>query len=171
MRTGRIFLLWAIRGVVAVAALITFTASSAPAQSLAEPNAWVYAFGGVGGVSDGDSAFLHAGGGGEALLIGGFGIGGELGYFAPFSEPGDGVGLLSVDPAYHFGRSNKLVPFIAGGYSLAFRGGVTSSGGNFGGGVQYWLGERAALRVEFRDHIFSSDNAHLFSFRFGLAFR
>jgi hypothetical protein len=126
-------------------------------------------FGGIGGVSRGEGAFFHVGGGGEALVVGGLGVGAELGYFAPTSQPGDGLGILSVNPSYHFKNSSRAVPFVTGGFSLAFRGG-SSGGGNFGGGVQYWFSDRAALRVEFRDHIFSSDSPHFYSVRVGLSF-
>lgn len=142
------------------------------AQGSNERRGWGYAFGGVGGASgSGSTAFFQAGGGGEGLVYKGLGLGAEVGYIAPFRSPGDGFGILSPDVSYHFSNgSSKLVPFVTGGYSLAFRRG-TSSGGNFGGGVQYWMKDRVALRVEFRDHVFSSDSPHLFQFRVGLSFR
>jgi hypothetical protein len=46
-----------------------------------------------------------------------------------------------------------------------------AGGGNVGGGAQDWFTERAALRLEFRSHVFSSDTPHLFGFRVGIAFR
>jgi hypothetical protein len=145
-----------------------------PSVALAQSNdkrGWGYLFGGVGGASNGEGAFAHVGGGGEGLLYKGFGMGAEVGYVAPISENfGDGVGLLSVNPAYHFNRSQKAQPFVTGGFSLAFRNGA-SGGGNVGGGVQYWFKEKAALRVEFRTHVFSSDSPYFHSFRVGLSFR
>ena len=146
-----------------------------PALSWAQSDskrAWGYVFGGLGGASDGEGAFAHIGGGGEGLLYKGFGLGGEIGYFAPISENfGDGIGILSVNPSGHFNRSEKLSPFVTGGFSLAFRDGAAAGGGNIGGGVQYWLKENVGLRFEFRTHIFSSDSPFLHSFRVGVSFR
>jgi outer membrane protein with beta-barrel domain len=129
-----------------------------------------YLFAAPGGASGGGGATLHFGGGGEALVYEGLGVGAELGYLAPVPALDNGIGILSTNVSYHFARANAVEPFITGGYSLAFRSGF-SSGGNFGGGVNYWFAERAALRLEFRDHIFSSDSPHLYQFRVGLSFR
>lgn len=145
------------------------------AQGSSQPRAWGYFVGGAGantgnGFSTGT---FSVAGGGEGLVAGGFGLGGEVGYLAPFEAAGDGIGILSVNPSYHFrnaSASKKLVPFVTGGFSLAFRSG-SSGGGNFGGGVQYWMKDHLGLRVEFRDHIFSSDSPHFLQFRVGLSFR
>jgi hypothetical protein len=149
--------------------LFAFLQSVTLAQS-SDKRAWGYVFGGVGGQSESNAASLHVGGGGEGLLYKGFGIGGEIGYFAPFERAGDGFGLGSVNVGYHFNPSQKVVPFVTGGYSVAFRT-RSSSGGNFGGGVNYWMKDKVGLRFEFRDHIFSSDSPHTYSFRVGLNFR
>lgn len=144
---------------------------AALAQSSSDHRGWGYAVGGVGGISGNGAsvATFQVAGGGEALIYKGFGFGAEVGYLAPFEASGDGFGILSVNPAYHFTSKSKLAPFITGGYSLAFRSG-TSSGGNFGGGVQYWMKDHLGLRFEFRDHLFSSDSPHFFQFRAGLSF-
>lgn len=142
-------------------------------QSTGEPRAWGYGFGGVGGTSGNSVATLHVGGGGEALVYKGLGLGAEVGYVAPFEAVGDGIGIFSTNVSYHFVKpqsNRKLVPFVTGGFSLAFRN-RASGGGNFGGGVQYWVRPRLGLRFEFRDHIFSSDTPHLYGFRVGLSFR
>ncbi|MFY9557232.1 MAG: outer membrane beta-barrel protein [Blastocatellia bacterium] len=143
---------------------------AALAQS-SERRGWGYVFGGAG-ASTGDFTFaaFQVGAGGEGLVHNGLGLGAEIGYLAPFRDAGNGIGIFSGDVSYHFARSSKLVPFVTGGYSAAFRRGA-SHGANFGGGVQYWMKEHVALRIEFRDHGFSSDNPHLFQFRVGLAFR
>jgi hypothetical protein len=140
-----------------------------PAAAFAQ-RGWGYVFGGVGGRSETNAVSLHVGGGGEGLLYKGFGVGGEIGYFAPFERAGDGFGLGSVNVGYHFNPSQKVVPFVSGGYSVAFRNG-SSSGGNVGGGVHFWMKDKVGLRFEFRDHIFSSDSPHFYSFRVGLNFR
>jgi len=136
---------------------------------------WGYFVGGVGATAGNGSstATFQVAGGGEGLVYKGLGFGAEVGYLAPFRGAGEGFGILSVNPAYHFrsaSSSGKVVPFVTGGFSLGFRNG-TVGGGNFGGGVQYWMKDHVALRVEFRDHIFSSDTQHFFQFRVGLSFR
>lgn len=158
-----------MRRLVSTIIFLAILPTLAHAQS-DERKGWGYLFGGAGGASESSTAFLHTGGGGEGLIYKGLGVGAEVGYFTPFSRFGDGFGILSVDVAHHFNRNEKLVPFVTGGYSLAFRGG-SSSGGNFGGGVQYWATDRVGLRFEFRDHIFSSDSPHFYSFRAGITFR
>jgi hypothetical protein len=142
------------------------------AQGTTDRKGWGYAFGGVGGASgSGSTAFFSAGGGGERLVHKGLGLGADIEYLAPFRDPGNGLGIISPDISYHFSRGSKLVPFVTGGYSLAFRSGATASGGNFGGGVQYWMKDHIGLRFEVRDHVFSSDSPHQFQFRVGLSFR
>jgi hypothetical protein len=142
------------------------------AQSAPDRRAWGYVFGGAGGnAGNGASrASFQVGAGGEGLVYKGLGLGAEIGYLAPFESASDGFGIFSVNPSYHFKTSNsKLVPFVTGGYSLAFRSG-SASGGNFGGGVQYWMKDHLGLRLEFRDHVFSSDSPHFYQFRVGLSF-
>ena len=141
-------------------------------QTASQPRGWGYGFAGVGGTSGGSVVGTgHFGGGGEFLVHKGFSLGGEIGYLSPLGDPGDGIGILSTNVGYHFVKpDHKLVPFVTGGFSLAFRNGA-SGGGNFGGGVQYWIKPRVGLRVEFRDHIFSSDSPHLYGVRVGISFR
>lgn len=153
--------------------LLILAQGAALAQGSSDRRGWGYAVGGVGGTSGNGSsnATFQVAGGGEGLFYKGLGIGAEVGYLAPFEATGDGFGIFSVNPAYHFTTSSsRLVPFVTGGYSLAFRNG-SSSGGNFGGGVQYWMKDHVGLRFEVRDHIFSSDSPHFFQFRVGLSFR
>ena len=82
-----------------------------------------YIFVAPGGATGGGSTtgMLHLGGGGEGLFYKGLGVGGELGYLAPTRSFKDGVGVFSVNGAYHFVNSEKprkLVPFVTVGYSL-----------------------------------------------------
>ena len=162
-----------MRRLITLVSFLVLVAGAAPAQTASEPRAWGYGFGAIGGTSGGSIATLHVGGGGEGLVYKGLGLGAEVGYLFPFENLGDGIGILSTDVSYHFVKpraNRKLVPFVTGGFSLAFRSGA-SGGGNFGGGVQYWLRPRLGLRFEFRDQVFSSDFAHLYGFRVGLSFR
>src|SRR5262245_36549202 len=160
-----------MRKLVAMIVFVAVTQVVALAQN--DRRGWGYAVGGAGGASGNGAsvAMFQVAGGGEGLVYRGLGLGAEVGYLAPFRAGGDGFGVFSPNVAYHFNNSSsKLVPFVTGGYSLAFRSG-TSSGGNVGGGVQYWMKDHIGLRLEFRDHIFSSDSPHFFQFRVGLSFR
>ena len=133
-----------------------------------------YAFGSVGAASgEGDSiGTLHGGGGGESVFGDAVGVGAEIGYVGPFEELRDGLGVLSVNGSYHFlsGQSRKLRPFVTGGYTLVFRDGHANLW-NIGGGVHYWLNQRVAIRVEFRDHVWSAEELHAWGARIGVAFR
>ena len=134
--------------------LIMANGAALAQTSGSDRKAWGYFVGGVGATSGNGSstATFQVAGGGEGLVYEGLGLGAEVGYLAPFRGPGDGFGILSVNPSYHFRNGS-------------------SGGGNFGGGVQYWMKDHVALRVEVRDHIFSSDTPHFFQFRVGLSFR
>lgn len=117
------------------------------------------------------ASILAVGGGGEGFLYRGLAAGADLGYVFPRHEPGCGIGLLSVNPAYHFTnreRSRKLVPFVTGGYGLGFRSGSVNLV-NYGGGLTYWLSSRAGLRFEVRDY--RDRCCSLLLFRAGIAWR
>lgn len=144
---------------------------SALAQSGDDRKGWGYVTAGGGGRTGfSDSALFHVGGGGEVTFFRGLGVGGEVGYYAETGEFGEGFGIADVNLLYAFNKSGKVSPFVTGGGSVAFKN-FAAGGGNIGGGVQYWLNDRAALRFEFRDHIFSSDSPHAYVFRVGISFR
>jgi hypothetical protein len=44
------------------------------------------------------------GGGGEVVVFKGIGVGGEIGYFSPWGNLGEGIGLFSPDKSYHRGH-------------------------------------------------------------------
>jgi hypothetical protein len=117
-------------------------------------------------------ATAHFGGGGEAFLYKGLGLGAEAGYVTPWQNFGNGVGLVSFNGSYHFNRDRKVSPFVSGGYTLGFRS-DTANLFNFGGGVNYWFRDRVGLRFEFRDHVYSepSFTAHYLGGRIGFSFR
>jgi hypothetical protein len=132
-----------------------------------------YVFFAPGGIVGSGSSVgtLHFGGGGEALVYRGIGIGAELGYLAPWRQFPEGIGLFSVDGSYHFRRNQKLSPFVTGGYSLGFRSGYGHLV-NFGAGAHYWFKDQVGLRFEFRDHVDPHYvNDHYLSGRIGLSFR
>jgi hypothetical protein len=116
-------------------------------------------------------ATLHVGGGGEALVYRGLGVGAEIGAIGALEESGGGLGLFSVNGSYHFGQKGKIVPFLTGGYSVV-GGNGTRNLANFGIGVNYWLRERIGIRLEFRDHFYlDGAGRQLRGFRIGFAFR
>ena len=156
--------------------IAVFALALVPASALAQkgemPKGWGYGFGAIG-KSSGDFGHttVHVGGGGEALFYKGLGAAGEIGYLTTGRSAADGIGVASANVVYHFVRpGQKLVPFVTGGASLLFQSGA-AGGVNVGGGIQYWMKDRVALRLEFRDHIVSSDSPHFYGFRVGLAFR
>lgn len=127
------------------------------------PGAWV---------GNGSYGVLGFGGGGEGLLKAGFGISADVGYVY-FTQGGinDGFGLFSPGALYQFQRTSKVVPFVNGGYSLAFRSDVLNMV-YFGGGVNYWMKKHLGLRFEVRDQLSPSDpRDNLLQFRVGLLFR
>jgi hypothetical protein len=149
--------------------------SYAQAPTQKERASYGYAFTGLIVASNGGEPGLQAGIGGEGIIYKGFGVGGEIGYFRQATFGSDsGIGLLSVNPSYHFmnaSKSRRLVPFVTGGFSLFFRSGAVI-GSNFGGGITYWLKDRIGVRLEVRDQIPAySGIGHFPSFRAALTFR
>lgn len=137
-----------------------------------------YGFFGVGAATCcGDSTGTwHAGGGGEAVIGDAVGIGAEIGYLNLVESGSDGLGVFSVNGAYHFfpGQpSHRVRPFVTGGYTLGFASDGHENLLNFGGGVDYWLKPKVGLRVEFRDHVWGEegDTLHFWSVRFGVTFK
>ena len=154
-----------------------------PYQALAQetasgPRFMPFTFGALGGISGGGggSTTLHFGGGLETVLWKGIGAGAEVGYLAPFPSGFTyGIGTVSLNGLYEpLKPGRRVTPFVTGGYSLAFREGHGNAI-NFGGGINYWMRDGLALRVEFRDHmpIYESavENYHLWGMRVGLTWR
>ncbi|HXJ95438.1 MAG TPA: hypothetical protein VMT20_21555 [Terriglobia bacterium] len=174
-----------MRKLILAAALLLMIPALTPAQEGDHPyRGQGYLFFGLGaGTGAPSSAFFeHVGGGGEGFLYKGLAFGGEVDYahsgkHYDFSQAWIG----SVDFSYHLGRHappGKIDPFLLGGFSVV---GPTEAGngrgapaGNFGGGANWWLGEHAALRFEFRDVVGGSTfwpYDHVLSFRVGVTFR
>jgi hypothetical protein len=159
-----------MKQLVIASSVLLLMAVTGFAQETKEDRGQGYVFLGPGVRSPRGSGVAHFGGGGEALFRG-FGVGGELGYLAPWQNFSNGIGVASANGSYHV-ASGKVSPFLTGGYSLFFRS-ATLNGFNFGGGVNYWFRENMALRFEVRDNVMSpSRNAtHFVGFRVGLTFR
>lgn len=115
---------------------------------------------------------LTVGGGGDAYVYRGLAVGADLGYLFPSGNARNGVGLLSVNPSYHFtsrSRDQKVVPFVTAGYTLGFRSG-TANFFNWGGGATYWFHRSLGIRAEIRDIRNSQESFHT-AFRIAFAFR
>jgi hypothetical protein len=138
---------------------------------------------GVGGCSIGAHDWFRTGcgvvgniaAGGEAFVYRGLAVGGEGGWGWINDHFDEGIGVVSINPAWHFrgsGPRRPLVPFVSGGYTLLVRG-AQISGFNVGGGATWWPGRHLGLRFEGRVHHFSAGplGANVFLFRFGPSFR
>ncbi len=132
-----------------------------------------YGYYGLDAVRGGDlSEAMSAGGGMDLFIWKGLAAGFDVGYLFPRRDSGDGIGLLSANPSWHFvNRDNpgKVVPFVTAGYGLAFRSGTLSMV-NYGGGATWWMLRRMGLRVEVRNYQHGSDRFNT-ALRFGVAFR
>ncbi len=99
-----------------------------------------------------------------------FDLGGELGTIHKSD-----VGILgSGNLAYHFTRPSgreQWDPFLVGGVSAARSSGVGGLYVNLGGGVNYWVTRRWALRGEFKGYPGGQDLGGFAEFRFGATFR
>ncbi len=115
-------------------------------------------------------ATMHFGGGGEAFIYKGLAAGAEVGGIWAL-RGSDLLAVFSADGSYHFSRSRKLSPFLACGYSRIWGDGSANMV-NFGGGINWWLGERKGIRLEFREHIYAeSSHRQIAEVRIGFAFR
>lgn len=146
MRTGRVLL--------AALALMLMSARGADAQVLGYGIAGPAGFSGFWG-SGSDS--MHPAAGGEALVRGIAGVGGEFGaivgsgsYLFVYSING----VLHVLPAR---GGHRVSPFITGGYTHMYNRDGGFDAWNAGGGVDVWIRKRAGLRVDFRNHVRPDD--------------
>lgn len=142
------------------------------------PRTWVYAFGGVGGLSPDDvftfwtGTTARGGMGVERLLRGGFGLLGEVEYLYRLdidSSRDPDVFLVSANPFYQWG-TGRLRPYVTGGYTALF-GSHQFFNVNVGLGVNVRLQDHVAVRVAFRNHTLSfSTPANSYGLRLGVAF-
>ena len=158
-----------MKNIMLAAGLLFLGSMAGFAQTTEEHTAQGYAFFAPGVTAPGKEGFMHTGGGGEALIKR-FGIGGELGFLAPWRYLSEGIGVGSVNGSFNL-LPGKISPFVTGGYTLFFRSG-TANGYNFGGGVHYWLTEGTGLRFEVRDNVLRDyGQQHFVGFRVGVTFR
>lgn len=142
---------------LAVIAPISVAAEDAPTPTIGG-----HAF--IGGFSSPGESMRPSLGGGAALNLRGFTVGGDVGSFG-------GSPFVSFGGSYDIPQSgnSKTVPFVSGGLTL-----VSSDSPvlvHFGGGVNYWMTKRTGLRVELRDHVFIDAGRHIPSIRVGMTFR
>jgi hypothetical protein len=152
---------------------VTEKTSLSQTERADHPHGWGYLFAAPGAVVSGDDAVGtgHIGGGFEGVLYKGLGVGAEVGYLAAMEAFGEGVGVFSINGAYHFEGSSEVTPFVTFGYSRAFRG-ESIKLWNVGIGMNFWSAKNSALRVELRDHFMLDEGAlHFLGLRLGLSFR
>ena len=163
---------WIVSTIVALAGGIAL-GRSADAQALG------YGIAGPAGYSGffGDSSqAVHVAGGGEVLVGGRVGGGGEFGLLA---NANGGLFITSANAVFHFVPSqpspvrSRLSPYVSGGYTRMSSGEGAVNGWNAGIGTDIWLEPRVGLRVEFRDHVRpdSRGGVHYWALRAGVAFR
>ena len=155
-----------------IAVLLLIVASGvASAQTRREPVAWISFFTGGGAISGSGPTLTFLGDEATFRVYKGLGIGtdGASGW-----EPDRGKTfvLFSGNLSYHFKRSDKVGPFITGGYSTIFRNGTREDGANFGAGIKYWFRDHLGLHAELRNHILTGQGRRdLFEVRVGIAMR
>ena len=151
---------------------LLLVAGTASAQSLE-----AYVTGGAGGWvhNTGSRGSLMVGAGGaEWLLTSHLGLGGEGGLLTSVS--GDVAATLGVDARLHFrgtSPADSWAPYAFAGYSPLHFFEVSDQGLQFGGGIDYRLSPRRALRFELRDILRSSGSvtSHYWTARVGVTFR
>lgn len=131
---------------------------------------------GFGGRSDSGTDFgklMSFAGAGEGFVWKGLALGGDGQFVWQRDNSDTNFGLLSIGPSYHFDdRENprKVVPFVTGGYGLAFRNDALSLF-QLGGGVTWWPKSRVGLRFEYRYYDNSRNEFQMNQLRFSVAFR
>jgi hypothetical protein len=162
-----------------VSTMVALAAVIAPSRP-AHAQALGYGIAGPAGYSgffgNSSSMALHAAGGGEFLVGGRVGAGGEFGLLV---NPSGGLFVTSVNGVFHFVPSRpptaraRVSPFVTAGYTRMTRGDGAFDAWNAGAGADIWLKPRAGLRVEFRDHVRpdSRGEVHYWTFRAGVVFR
>jgi hypothetical protein len=159
-----------IRAMLLLGALAFCGSSSAHAQGLGYAIAGPAGFSGFYGSA---ASSLHAAGGGEGLVAGRFGIGGEVGVFANRSSA---LLVVSANGAFHAATQfsdRRVVPFVTAGYTHFGRGDGSFSAWNAGVGFDVWMKDRAGLRLEVRDHVRpdSRGTVQYWTVRAGVVFR
>lgn len=161
-----------IASVALLALAPALAAQSAPEASAASKSrAQGYTMFGLATPVGDAGTVITLGGGGEGFVYKGLAVGGDVNYLFTGRRFTYGLGMASANVSYHFRGTDadgQWVPFVTGGYTLAFRGG-TASLANYGGGVTYWFRPHWGARVEVRG-LQRTDAASVLV-RFGISFR
>ena len=170
---------------IAITALLLMIPLFASAQGEVHPyRGQGYGFGAFGtGLDYSHSLVEQLGFGGEGFLYKGLGFGGEA-VWSHYSRFGfdHPAWIGSLDGSYHFRRHaprGGVDPFLVGGFSVyspttSGNGESAEFGGNFGGGVNLWFADHAALRLELREHVNTGNylpGNTAIAFRVGVTFR
>lgn len=102
-------------------------------------------------VRGGDSVFRFGGfGGGVGVFVGHrIGVDGDVALVVDDSAERDGLLMLSGGASLHFvtrQRGHSLAPFVSAGLTTVADGAAWY----LGGGANYWIGRRAAIRLDLR---------------------
>jgi hypothetical protein len=159
-----------------------FLIASVPALAQSHVFAYLAAGGARTSAGHGD-AIAHFGGGAEYVMKNGLGFGADAGVMGEIF--GSTMGTFSLDGSYHFRRRRLVDPFVLAGYSLFFDrspdsifnfGNVPRPPSlnlfNFGGGTNLWFSRHVGAKIEFRDHLNSSNGStvHYAEFMLGVGF-
>lgn len=163
--------LWKKTAVVA-ALILGFTWVPAQADTLDEDlRVQPYLFGSVGAFPSGAGGPVTYGFGFgmDFLAYRGLGLGGSA---VLFGNDTFGFGVASLDASYHFVEvSGRAIPFVKAGIGT---GGEIGYGGvtflSFGGGVNLWKLDGAAIRLEVMDRFPADGGDHHISLQIGLTF-
>ncbi len=159
------------RRLLLLLACFWLTPAHAPAQATEKDGTWAYGYGFAGfGVAIGEELgdpIFHLGPGSDVML-GRFGLTGELGYMASAERPLDGFGTFSPGVLFAFAKRGT-VPFVKGGFTLFFRGPGGEPGWHVGAGVNFWRSDKFGFRAELNDQVLYSN--HLLTARFAVLFR
>ncbi len=160
-----------IMGVLTLSSIVWPTLAAAQGDMERDLRLQPYAYAGPASfISYGGSAF-EFGGGMDWLVLNGLGLGFDA------SILGDGYSAVacgSLNVSYHFiPRSPGLVPFVVAGIGGAGAAEYGLDGWtwvNLGGGMNYWLGNGMAIRVEARGRFDAVDGDHVVGLRLGVTF-
>jgi hypothetical protein len=173
-----------LRGILGIL-ILTLVPCLGQAQSSGYSKWYGYGYFAPGGrvtSGDGSRVTIQIGVGGERFFSRHLGAGADVGFagrMAPEEKFFSGWGTFSSNFLARFpakDNKKKAEPFVTAGYTRVMPVGHDDQNGiNFGVGVNWWLQERVALRIEMRDHIpqpFSQGAlVHFVGLRIGLTFR
>jgi hypothetical protein len=129
-----------------------------------------FVYGSVGAFPSGagGGATFGFGVGMDFLVKKGLGLGGDL---ALFGNSTFGFGVASFIGSYHFVRSSSdIVPFVQAGIGTGGEIGENVAFASFGGGVNLWKIDGAAIRIEVMDRFPTSGGDHHVNLQLGLTF-